>query len=112
MRNIKIFLGEEFLFSVFLHFIANEIQRRLYSPYYTLQTKVLGAQLVTAVRTDVMCKKISNFQSRIGVLKWKLCTRNKHNSVMCINVCRKFTYRLQTLNSQSYDPYIIDLMKS
>ena len=31
---------------------------------------------------------------------------------MRVNVYRKFTYHLQTLNSQGYDPYIIDLTKS
>jgi len=58
-----------------------------------------------------MCKKFATFQSWTGVSKWKLYTRNKHNSVMFLNVSRKFTYHLQTLTSQCYDPYIIDLTK-
>ena len=60
---LKLFAGEKFLFSVFLYFIINEIERRLYSPYYSLKTKMLGAQLVTAVGREVMCKKFANFQS-------------------------------------------------
>lgn len=104
-------LGKSFC-SQCLYILLNETQRRLSSPYYTLKTEVLVAQLVKAVRTDAMCKKFVNFQTWISVLKWKLCTRNKHNSVVPVNVCHQFTYHLQTLNSQCYDSYIIDLTKS
>jgi hypothetical protein len=35
---------------------------------------------------------LRTFKSRIDVLKCKLCTKNKHNSVILVNVCSKFIY--------------------
>jgi hypothetical protein len=101
MRNLGIIpWGKVSVLSV-LYFIINEKQRILYSPYHTLKTKVLDAQLVTPVRTEAMCKIFANFQLWIGVLKWKLCARNKHNSVKRVNVhvvSLLIIYRHLTLN--------------
>jgi hypothetical protein len=51
----------------------------------------------------------------LSIMDWsfemEIMYKKKHNSVMRVNVCRKFTYHLQTLKSQCYDPCIIDLTK-